>query len=139
MPRRSNAPTFSTKTKRGRSSRTIRENSDQSPLLAPASPPPVAGIADVLARESAGDKVDGGEIVRSDFSDVSELGDAWPMLCEDSLAEVVDFDLPRARPSSAFEAEGDASDAREQRTEGRPATLCIIADRVLIFSVLTHH
>lgn len=69
--------------------------------------------ADSLAGEPACKDVNAEEVSCSDFSDVEETLDAWPMLGEDALTEWIDFDLPRARHSRSFEAKVNPSDSAE--------------------------
>jgi hypothetical protein len=48
-----------------------------------------------------------------DVVDVSKSGNIGPVLGEDSLAELIPFDLEPAVPASPFEAKVDPADARE--------------------------
>jgi hypothetical protein len=54
-------------------------------------------------------------------SDVSNSGNIGPVFGKDSLAPVVPFDLPASGPAGSLEAEVDAADACEQRSEGGTA------------------
>jgi hypothetical protein len=82
----------------------------------------VTGAADGLAREAAGQKVDSFDSAPIDGGDVSKSGNIGPVPGEDSLAELVPFDLEAAFPAGSLEAEVDAADARKEAAERRHFT-----------------
>lgn len=78
--------------------------------------PPCA--ADILARESAADDIDGGKVVFSDCSDIQEPLDLGPTRFAHLVAERVDLDSPNGADPRPFEAEVYSADAGEQRPVG---------------------
>jgi hypothetical protein len=63
------------------------------------------------AGESAADKIDWGEIVSSDVSDIRESLNAGPMLLKDFVAEGVYLDLPSGFEPRPFQTEVYPADA----------------------------
>ncbi len=79
------------------------------------------GDREILAREPAGDEVDGFEVVGADGSDVAVAADVRPVVLQNSSCELVDLNLPPHFHPRPLEAEVDAADAGEERSEGHDA------------------
>lgn len=75
------------------------------------------GDTERLAGEPSANKVNCGEVVRSDFPHVSVSLDVGPMFFEDSVAEVIYLHLPFALHSGPFKAKVEPADPREEGTK----------------------
>jgi hypothetical protein len=76
--------------------------------------PSDAGEAEWLAGVAATDDVDGFNFAPINSGDVAEVRDIGPVLREHSAGVGVDFGLPGDSHAGTFEAEVEATDAREQ-------------------------
>ena len=74
-----------------------------------------SGEADILAGESAAERVDGNSIGSKaccgEGADVVVARDSWPVLSEDSLAEWIDFAEGSGSQAGSFEAECKSANA----------------------------
>jgi hypothetical protein len=74
-------------------------------------------VADVLARESAADEVNGFEVVVSNVSDIFVSPYVRPVLLKNLEAIWINLYLPRTFHPRTFKTKIEAADSREQRTE----------------------
>jgi hypothetical protein len=70
-----------------------------------------------LAGESAGEHVDGREVVGADLADILVLPGVRESIGEDGPADRVDFDLPGGFKPRLLEADIEATDAGEQTSD----------------------
>jgi len=66
-----------------------------------------------LARESATDEIDRGEVVSANVSHVSIPGNVGPVLRKDSARVLVVFNLPKHLHSGPFQTEFQTTDTSE--------------------------
>lgn len=89
------------------------------PAALTGKPCTLSGRADILAGEPSADRVNGNSIgsksLRCEFAHVAIAGDVWPVLCEDTTGELLNFaerhGLETARP---LKAQRETADAAEQ-------------------------
>jgi hypothetical protein len=74
-------------------------------------------MTDILAWESAGDKVNRPAVLLDEFSsksfDIAMLPNFRPMLVQDTIAEWIDLDLADALKAGPFEPQIQTADSRE--------------------------
>jgi len=78
------------------------------------------GAGKRLARESAANKVNWFKVMLSNFSDIPMPLYVRPMLRQDFVAEIVNFDLPLAGHSGSFQAKIEAAYSSKERAESHP-------------------
>jgi hypothetical protein len=80
-----------------------------------------------LAGEAAADEVDRREVFRADLADVLEAPRFGEVTGEDRPAVGVELDLPSDPHPGTFEAEIEAADAREERSDIHSPPLAALA------------